>query len=93
MSSQMVAFTASANSGSSPRDGVAPLFSQNSTTTEHDDLSWPVADYDGSFETITTVGLAPGPHKIRFQLVDPTRQPIPGAPQIVEFTVPPKSPN
>jgi hypothetical protein len=58
-----------------------------------DDLSWPVADYDSSFETITVVGLAPGPHKIRFQLVDSMHQPIPGASQIVEFTVPPKSPN
>jgi hypothetical protein len=55
-----------------------------------DDLTWPVADSSG--ETVTLVGLAPGPHKIRFELVDATHRPIPGASQLVEFTVPAPKP-
>jgi hypothetical protein len=56
-----------------------------------DDQSWPIVETGG--ETVTLVGLPPGPHKVRFQLADAIHRPIPGASQVVEFTVPPKSPN
>jgi hypothetical protein len=57
-----------------------------------DDQTWPVVDTSG--ETVVLVGLAPGPHKIRHELADSIHRPIPGASQIVEFTVPaPKSQN
>jgi hypothetical protein len=56
-----------------------------------DDQSWPIVETGG--ETVTLVGLAPGPHKVRFQLADAIHRPIPGASQVVEFTVPPKSSN
>ena len=52
-----------------------------------DDQSWPIVDTSG--ETVVLVGLAPGPHKVRLELADSIHRPIPGASQIVEFTVPP----
>ena len=33
-------------------------------------------------------GAAAGPHKVRFELADTIHRPIPGMPQMVEFTVP-----
>jgi hypothetical protein len=57
-----------------------------------DDQSWPIVDTSG--ETVVLVGLAPGPHKVRLELADSTHKPIPGASQLVEFTVPaPKGPH
>jgi Family of unknown function (DUF6130) len=57
-----------------------------------DDQSWPIVDTSG--ETVVLVGLAPGPHKVRLELADSIHRPIPGASQIVEFTVPaPKAQN
>lgn len=57
-----------------------------------DDQSWPIVDTSG--ETVVLVGLSPGPHKVRLQLADSIHRPIPGASQIVEFTVPaPKAQN
>ena len=57
-----------------------------------DNQSWPIVDTSG--ETVVLVGLAPGPHKVRFELADSTHRPVPGASQIVEFTVPaPKAQN
>src|SRR6202022_1089074 len=50
-----------------------------------DDQSWPTVDTSG--ETVVLVGLAPGPHKVRLELADSTHKPIPGASQLVEFTV------
>jgi len=51
-----------------------------------DDQSWPIVDTSG--ETLVLVGLPPGHHKVLLQLADATHQPIPGASQVVEFTVP-----
>jgi hypothetical protein len=51
-----------------------------------DDQSWPIVDTSG--ETVVLVGLAPGPHKVKLELADPTHKPIPGASAVVEFTVP-----
>ena len=51
-----------------------------------DDQSWPTVDTSG--ETVVLVGLKPGPHKVRLELADATHKPIPGATQLVEFTVP-----
>jgi hypothetical protein len=51
-----------------------------------DDQSWPIVDTSG--ETIVLVGMKPGPHKVLFELADPTHKPIPGASKLVEFTVP-----
>jgi len=56
-----------------------------------DNQSWPTVDTSG--ETVVFVGLPPGPHKVRFELADAIHRPIPGASQVVEFTVPPKAPN
>ena len=53
-----------------------------------DDQSWPIVDTSG--ETLVLVGLPPGPHKVRLELADATHKPIPGASQVVEFTVPQK---
>src|ERR1700681_1507256 len=53
-----------------------------------DDQSWPTVDTSG--ETIVLVGLKPGPHKVKLELADATHKPIPGATQLVEFTVPPR---
>lgn len=51
-----------------------------------DDATWPIVETSG--ETVVLVGLAPGPHKILFQLAEPTHKPIPGAAQTITFTVP-----
>jgi len=51
-----------------------------------DDQSWPTVDTSG--ETVVFVGLAPGPHKVRFELADTIHRPIPGCSKVVEFTVP-----
>ena len=51
-----------------------------------DGQSWPTVDSSG--ETVVLVGLQPGPHKVRLELADATHKPIPGASQVVEFTVP-----
>jgi hypothetical protein len=57
-----------------------------------DDQSWPVVDTSG--ETVVLVGLAPGPHKVRLELADPSHRPIPGCSKVVEFTIPtPKDPH
>jgi hypothetical protein len=53
-----------------------------------DGQSWPTVDSSG--ETVVLVGLPPGPHKVRLELADATHRPIPGASQVVEFTVPQK---
>jgi hypothetical protein len=53
-----------------------------------DGQSWPTVDTSG--ETVVFVGLPPGPHKVRLELADATHKPIPGASQVVEFTVPQK---
>jgi len=53
-----------------------------------DGQSWPTVDSSG--ETVVLVGLQPGPHKVRLELADATHKPIPGASQVVEFTVPQK---
>jgi len=55
-----------------------------------DDQTWPIVDTSG--ETVVLVGLAPGPHKVRFELADSIHRPIPGASQLVEFTVPAPKP-
>jgi Family of unknown function (DUF6130) len=51
-----------------------------------DDLPWAVLVT--SEETVSLVGLSPGPHKVRFELADATHKPIPGASQVIEFAVP-----
>lgn len=53
-----------------------------------DGQSWPTVDSSG--ETVVLVGLQPGPHKVRLELADATHKPIPGATQLLEFTVPPR---
>ena len=53
-----------------------------------DEQSWPTVDTSG--ETVVLVGLKPGPHKVKLELADATHKPIPGAIQLVEFTVPPR---
>jgi hypothetical protein len=53
-----------------------------------DDQAWPTVDTSG--ETVVFVGLPPGPHKVRLELADATHKPIPGASNVVEFTVPEK---
>ena len=50
-----------------------------------DDQAWPTVDTSG--ETVVLVGLPPGPHKVRLELADATHKPLPGASQVVEFTV------
>jgi len=51
-----------------------------------DDQTWPIVDTSG--ETVVLVGLAPGSHKVRLELADTLHRPIPGASQLLEFTVP-----
>jgi uncharacterized protein DUF6130 len=51
-----------------------------------DGQSWPIVDTSG--ETIVLVGLKPGPHTVKLELADATHRPVPGAAQVVEFTVP-----
>ena len=53
-----------------------------------DGQSWPIVDTSG--ETVVLVGLKPGPHSVRLELADATHKPIPGASQVVEFTIPQK---
>jgi hypothetical protein len=53
-----------------------------------DGQSWPIVDTSG--ETVVLVGLQPGPHSVRLELADATHKPIPGASQVVDFTVPQK---
>jgi len=53
-----------------------------------DDQSWPTVDTSG--ETVVLVGLKPGQHRVKLELADATHKPIPGATQLVEFTVPPR---
>jgi hypothetical protein len=53
-----------------------------------DDQAWPTVDT--SNETLVLVGLPSGPHKVRLELADATHKPIPGASQVVTFTVPQK---
>jgi hypothetical protein len=49
-----------------------------------DDSGWHFVDASG--ETVILVGLAPGPHKVLFELADPTHRVITS--QMVTFTVP-----
>ena len=54
-----------------------------------DDAKWHFVDTSG--ETVILVGLEPGPHRVVFELADPTHQVI--TTQTVAFTVPtPKAP-
>jgi hypothetical protein len=53
-----------------------------------DNQSWPTVDTSG--ETVVLVGMPSGPHKVRLELADSTHKPIPGASQVVEFTIPQK---
>ena len=53
-----------------------------------DEQSWPTVDTSG--DTVVLVGLKPGPHKVKLELADATHKPIPGAVQLVEFSVPPR---
>jgi Family of unknown function (DUF6130) len=53
-----------------------------------DGQSWPIVDTSG--ETVVLVGLNPGPHSVRLELADATHKPIPGASQVVDFTIPQK---
>ena len=53
-----------------------------------DEQSWPIVDTSG--ETVVLVGLKPGPHTVKLELADATHKPIPGASQVVAFTVPQK---
>ena len=52
-----------------------------------DDAKWHFVDASG--ETVILVGLAPGPHKVLFELADPTHRVI--AAKLVEFVVPERS--
>ena len=49
-----------------------------------DDAPWHFIDASG--ETVVVVGLAPGPHRILFELADPTHRVIDS--QTVQFTIP-----
>jgi hypothetical protein len=49
-----------------------------------DEAQWHFVDASG--ETVILVGLSPGPHKVLFELADPTHKVI--AAQTVAFTVP-----
>jgi len=53
-----------------------------------DNQPWPTVDTSG--ETVVLVGMPSGPHKVRLELADATHKPIPGASQVVEFTIPQK---
>jgi hypothetical protein len=55
-----------------------------------DGQSWPIVDTSG--ETVVLVGLKPGPHTVKLELADATHKPIPGAAQVVEFTIPTPTP-
>jgi Family of unknown function (DUF6130) len=49
-----------------------------------DDAAWHFVDASG--ETVILVGLSPGPHKVLFELADPTHRVITS--ELVSFTVP-----
>jgi hypothetical protein len=49
-----------------------------------DDAPWHFIDASG--ETVVVVGLAPGPHRILFELADPTHRVIDS--KTVQFTIP-----
>jgi hypothetical protein len=51
-----------------------------------DDATFPIVDTSG--ETVVLVGLAPGSHKVRFVLAEPTHKAIAGVELTVTFTVP-----
>ena len=51
-----------------------------------DGQSWPIVDTSG--ETVVLVGLPPGLHSVRLELVDATHKPFAGASKVVEFTIP-----
>jgi len=53
-----------------------------------DGQTWPIVDTSG--ETVVLVGLKPGAHTVKLELADATHKPIPGASQVVEFTIPQK---
>ena len=53
-----------------------------------DGQSWPIVDTSG--ETVVLVGLKPGPHTVKLELADATHKPIPGASQVIEFSIPQK---
>ena len=53
-----------------------------------DGQSWPTVDTSG--ETVVLVGLKPGPHTVKLELADATHKPVPGASQVIEFTIPQK---
>jgi hypothetical protein len=52
-----------------------------------DDAPWHFVDASG--ETVILVGLPPGPHKVLFELADPTHKIITS--EAVTFTVPPRT--
>ena len=52
-----------------------------------DDLPWHFVDASG--ETVIVVGLPPGPHKVLFELADPTHHVIDS--KTVSFDIPPRS--
>lgn len=53
-----------------------------------DDAGWHFVDASG--ETVILVGLSPGPHRVRFELADPTHRVM--ATETVSFVVPPATP-
>jgi hypothetical protein len=74
---------------------VVPVFGKGALTVSPrighihitvDDAPWHFVDASG--ETVILVGLKPGPHKVLFELADPTHKVITN--EIVRFTVPEK---
>ncbi|MEP6781336.1 MAG: DUF6130 family protein [Gemmatimonadaceae bacterium] len=74
---------------------VLPVFGQGALSVSPrvghvhitvDDNSWHFVDASG--ETVILVGLKPGPHKVLFELADPTHKVITS--ETVKFTVPSK---
>lgn len=72
---------------------IVPVFGQGALSVSPrighvhisvDDAPWHFVDASG--ETVILVGLPPGPHKVLFELADPTHRVI--ASQMVQFTVP-----
>ena len=62
--------------------GVSPRIGHVHVTV--DDLPWHFVDASG--ETVIVVGLAPGPHKVLFELADPVHKVI--ARETVHFVLP-----
>ncbi|MEO8628490.1 MAG: DUF6130 family protein [Betaproteobacteria bacterium] len=62
--------------------GVSPRIGHIHVTV--DDARWHFVDASG--ETVIVVGLEPGPHKVLFELADPTHKVITS--ETVKFTVP-----